>query len=309
MENLMASLNAVYPLLTMLAVGMLIRRAGLVSDAGIKEMNALIYKVFFPFLLYANVMDSDFSAGFNWKLVGFAVGMTVAAFLLLMALVPRLEKENAKRGVLVQGIFRSNFLVFGISIVTTLYGTERLAPTVLLAAFTVPLMNALSVVALETFRSGKPNARQILLSVMRNPIILGTLLAFVLRALHVDPLPSATRSIAKVGTPFALVVIGASFKVSNVRRYRKPLFWGVLSKLVFLPAAAVTLVVLLGFRNELLIALMAVFGGPCATASYAMAQQMGGDGDLAALMVVFTSMLCVVTFFGWIFLLKTLCLA
>lgn len=309
MENLMASLRAVYPLLTMLLVGMIIRRAGLVSDAGIREMNGLIYKVFFPFLLYANVMDSDFSAVANWKLVFFAVCMTVAVFLVLMALIPRLEKENARRGVLVQGIFRSNFLVFGISIVTTLYGTERLAPTVLLAAFTIPLMNALSVVALEIFRSGKPDVRHILLSVMRNPIILGTLLAFAFRGLHFDPLPDAVRSIAKVGTPFALIVIGASFKVNNVHHYRKPLFLGVLAKLVLVPAVAIALSVLLGFRNELLIALMAVFGGPCATASYAMAQQMGGDGDLAALMVVFTSLLCVFTFFGWIFLLKTLGLA
>lgn len=309
MENLTASLDAVYPLLAMLAAGMLIRRAGLVSDAGIKEMNGLIYKVFFPCLLYANVMDSDFSAGANWRLVTVATGLTLAAFLVLMVLIPRLERDQAKRGVLVQGIFRSNFLVFGISIVTSLYGTERLAPTVLLAAFTVPLMNVLSVVALETFRSGKPNARQILLSVLRNPILLGTLLAFAFRALHFDPLPSATRSIAKIATSFALIVIGASFRVNHVQRYRKQLFFGVLAKLVIFPAVAVTVSVLLGFRNELLIALMAVFGGPCATASYAMAQQMGGDGDLAALMVVFTSLLCVFTFFGWIFLLKSLGLA
>lgn len=112
-----------------------------------------------------------------------------------------------------------------------------------------------------------------------------------------------------MGTPFALVVIGASFKVDNVRRYLKPLLWAVTAKLAFLPAVAVTLGILAGFRNETLIALMAVFGGPCATASYAMAQQMGGDGDLAALMVVLTSVLCVITFFGWIFILKTLGMA
>lgn len=306
MANLLASLSAVYPLLTMLVLGMIIRRLRLVSDSGLREMNGLIYKVFFPFMMFSNVMDSDMSGGTDWRLIAVAVTLIVGTFTVLMVLVPRLEKRDNLRGVLVQGIFRSNFLVFGISIITSLYGVERLAPTVLLAAVTIPLMNGLSVVALENFRGGKPSMRHLLVSVAKNPIIVGTLLAFLLRAVHIDPLPGATRSIAQVGTPFALVVIGASFKVDNVRRYLKPLLWAVTAKLVFLPAVAVTFGILAGFRNE---TLMAVFGGPCATASYAMAQQMGGDGDLAALMVVFTSVLCVITFFGWIFLLKTLGMA
>lgn len=309
MENLLASLRAVYPLLAMLALGMTVRRLGLVTDNGLKEMNGLIYKVFFPFMMFANVMDSDFSAGMDARLVATAVALIVSSFIALMLLVPRFEHDNAKRGVLVQGIFRSNFLVFGVSIVTSLYGTQRLAPTVLLAAVTIPLMNALSVGALETFRGGKPKASRLMASVARNPIIAGTLLAFAAKALQLDPLPEATRSIAKVGTPFALVVIGASFKLGNVSLYRKPLFWGVAGKLVLLPAVAVTICALAGFRNEMLVALMAVFGGPCATASYAMAQQMGGDGELAALMVVITSVLCTLSFFLWIFALKSLGLA
>lgn len=167
MENLLAALRAVYPLLTMLALGMLVRRLKLVTDNGLREMNGLIYKLFFPMMMFANVLDSDFSAGADWRLVATAVVLIVTVFVALMLLVPRFEKQNARRGVLVQGIFRS----------------------------------------------------------------------------------------------------------------------------------------------ELLVALMAVFGGPCATASCAMAQQMGGDGDLAALLVVFTSLLCVVTFFLWIYALKALGLA
>jgi predicted permease len=37
-----------------------------------------------------------------------------------------------------------------------------------------------------------------------------------------------------------------------------------------------------------------------------MAQQMGGDEDLAAQVVVFSSSLCMFTLFGWIFLLSSL---
>mgnify|MGYP002292525212 CR=1 FL=1 len=306
MDNLLAALSAVYPLLVAIAVGVAIRRAGLVTEQGLKEMNGLVYKMFFPVMLFANVMDSDFGGGVPWKLLGVTLGLIAVTFLALMALVPRFVPGNPQRGVMVQGIFRSNFLVFGMSIVTSLYGAERLGPAVLLSAIVIPTMNGLSVVALEVFRGGRPNVRKILLGVARNPIIIGTVLAFVCRLMGVDPLPEATRSLAKVGTPFALVIIGASFQVRQVHKYRRYLAVGVLAKLVLMPLLAVLVCLAAGLREELLVTLLAIFGGPCATASYAMAQQMDGDGDLAALMVVFTSALCVVSFFVWIFLLRSL---
>ena len=52
--------------------------------------------------------------------------------------------------------------------------------------------------------------------------------------------------------------------------------------------------------------LIAIFASPCAVVSFAMAQQMGGDADLAGNCVAFTSALSCVTMFGWILLFKTL---
>jgi predicted permease len=41
-------------------------------------------------------------------------------------------------------------------------------------------------------------------------------------------------------------------------------------------------------------------------ASFAMAQQMGSDADLAGNCVVYTSALSCLTIFGWVFFLKTM---
>jgi len=43
-----------------------------------------------------------------------------------------------------------------------------------------------------------------------------------------------------------------------------------------------------------------------AVSSFAMAQQMGGDEQLAAQLVVLSSALCLATLFGWIFILSYL---
>ncbi len=306
MDNLIGSFLTVYPILVMMLIGIIVRKAVVVSDAGIKEMNGLIYKLLFPVMMYSNVMASDFSVSFDMRLIGFTVLLITVLFIVLMLIVPRFVKEDRHRGVMIQGIFRSNFLVFGMSILTSLYGESRLGAATMLAAITIPYMNALSVVALETYRGGKVKPLLILARVMKNPMVVSTLIAFFFKAVGVEPLKDVVNTISKVATPFAIIVIGASLKISNLRKYKVLLTWGVLSKLFLVPLAIIPICIALGFRGEQLVAQMCIFAGPCATASYAMAQQLGGDGDLAGPFVMLTSALCVFSFFIWVFILKAL---
>ena len=70
----------------------------------------------------------------------------------------------------------------------------------------------------------------------------------------------------------------------------------------------VTLGVMLGLRAETLVPVLIFFGAPTAVSSFPMAQQMDGDGELAASLVVFTSALSILTIFVWVFVLKSLML-
>ena len=53
---------------------------------------------------------------------------------------------------------------------------------------------------------------------------------------------------------------------------------------------------------------MIMLASPTAVSSFQMAKEMGGDGDLASQIVVFTSAFSIVTVFFWIFALKQLAL-
>lgn len=309
MDNIISSFSTVYPILAMMLAGILVRKAKIVTDVGIREMNGLIYKLFFPVMLYANVMSSDFSVSFDMKLIGFTVLLITVLFVALMLVVPRFVREDKHRGVMIQGVFRSNFLVFGLSILTSLYGESRLGAASMLAAITIPYMNALSVVALESFRGEKVKPLQIFARVMKNPMVISTLIALLFKLLKIEPLSGVVSQISRVATPFAIIVIGASLKISNLKKYRVMLTWGVLGKLFLVPLAILPICIALGFSEERLVAQMCIFAGPCATSSYAMAQQLGGDGDLAGPLVMLTSSLCVISFFFWVFILKSLNLA
>jgi len=78
----------------------------------------------------------------------------------------------------------------------------------------------------------------------------------------------------------------------------------VLGKLVVSPLLALIIGVALGLRGEMLVPVLAVFGSPIAVSSYTMAEQMEGDGQLAASLVVLTSVFSILTMFCFIFALK-----
>ena len=75
-------------------------------------------------------------------------------------------------------------------------------------------------------------------------------------------------------------------------------------KLLILPAVMMAIGYAFGLRELELFLLVAVYGTPVAAASYPMAQNMGGDGELAGQLVVISTVVSVVTLFFWIFLLR-----
>ena len=124
------------------------------------------------------------------------------------------------------------------------------------------------------------------------------------------PLPSGVQKcvtdLGRVATPLSLVALGADFKFNKVHGIRKQLILSVAGKLVMAPLVMVTLGILLGFRGDYLVPVLIMFGAPTAVSSYTMAQQMEGDGTLAASVVVFTTAFSILTIFLWVFFLKQL---
>ena len=309
MENLILSFNIILPLFLCIALGYFLRRIKLLSDETVQALNKLTFKVFLPVYLFNNVYSTNLSQAWNGKLVLFSVLGVVGLFLLLLLVIPLLEQDPKKRGVMIQGIFRSNFALFGLPLAISLCGEEKSGPTALLVALIVPVYNVLAVLALEIYRGGKPNILKILKGIVTNPLIIASLIGVILNVLPFslpESIVKACSDIGKVATPLSLVALGGSFVISEVRKNLRPLLIVLLGKLIISPLLLVAIAVLLGFRDETLVPVMIMFGAPIAVSSYPMAQQMDGDGELAGQLVVLSSALCILTIFLWIFALKQL---
>lgn len=309
MENLILSFNVVVPLFINIMFGYVIKRIRLVDSKTLKVMNNVTFKTFLPLLLFYNVYKTKLDGTINARLMIFAPIAIFTACILAAMIVLMIEKENKRRGVLIQAIFRSNFVLFGLPVVISLFGEESAGVTAMLIAVIVPMFNFLAVIILEMFRGGKIDIRKIVQGIITNPLILSSMMGLILLFLNIR-LPyfieKSINDISKIATPLALIILGGSFEFSKISGNLKQILIGIAGKLIVVPIIFVPIAIKLGFRHIELASLMIMLTAPTAVSSFTMAEQMGGDGELAGQLVVFSSAISVFTIFIWIFVVKQL---
>lgn len=307
-ENLRISFEAIVPLFVLMAIGAALRKKGMLDGQTLPRLNNLTFRLFLPLMLFDNIVSTTLEQAVDPALLTFSAVGVLAVYGAVFALVLALEKRPDKRGVMIQALFRSNFLILGLPISRSLFGEEQAGVTAMAVACVIPLFNVLAVVTLETFRhGGHLDVPKIARGIAVNPLIWASLLGLAALGAGVE-LPAVVMTpveeLAAIATPLALLCLGASLHLDQVRGNRRNLIICVVGRLVVIPAVLLPISAALGFRGVALGTLMAVFASPTAVTSWVMAQQMGGDGELAGQAVVFSSVFSCLTIFLWTFGLK-----
>lgn len=310
MNSFQTALSAVLPMFVMLVMGNFLKRIKMVDEHTLNKMNTLCFKTFLSISLYYNIYRANIAEVFNGKLLMFAV---ITQFIILgisfIAAIP-VTKGKKKRGALIHGIFHTNFVIFGTLIGTALCGEGNIGAISLLIAVIVPVQNILSVITLEMFREGgKISFKQIAKGVIKNPYVIAAILGCLTHLFGIrypDLIANIFRDLGRCGTPVALIVMGGLFNFGAVYENIKSIITGVVFRLIVVPAILIPISIWLGFRGGDLIGLMCIFVAPCAITSFNLASAMDSDADLAAQLVVFTSVASIFTIFIWIFTLSQL---
>lgn len=309
MQAFSIAFHAIVPLFLIIAMGFGVKRLGWIGPEDVRRFNKVCFYTFMPVMLFYNIYTSDFSHAVRLPYALFVVGMALAMILLAFLITLAAEKTPERRGVMIQAAFRSNFVLLGLPIAAELLPEGNLGVTALMVAIVVPIYNMMSVVVLEYFRGGKPRAGEVLLAVVKNPLILGSVAGLLVRALHIT-LPEVLVSFAgkmnSAATPLILLLLGASFETREIARYKKELLVCVGLRLVVFPGAILALAAAIGLRGIEFVTLLAMTAAPTAVNSFNMAQQLGGDSQLAGSAVVVSTAASFFTLFVWITLFKQL---
>ncbi len=307
MESLVVAINAVVPFMFYITLGMIAERAGWVREDFLRELNGVIFKVFFPFIMFDNLYDVDFHTLSRAGYVAFAVAGTLLVLAIAFFTVPIFEKEDRRRGVIIQALYRSNAVLFALPLSASVLGEAASAKAAVMVAFLVPIYNISAVAILEYFRGGQMKAEVVVKNILKNPLIMGAIAGAIFNMLPVTMPPCLVEPISRVAgiaTPMALFVLGGTLHLSDLKKNALPIFIGTSVKLVVTPALAITAMSLLNFEPTELFSVFCIFATPIAAASFPMAQSMGADADLAGEFVVVTTLCSIVTIFLWILMMK-----
>lgn len=311
MTNFLFSLNVVAPLFVLMATGYVCKLIGFINLDFLRQLNKFVFKFCLPLMLFQDIRTSyagDFS---NTRLIfSSMIGVTVV-ILVSFALVPLFVKRKGQRGSMIQGIYRSNFLIYGLPLANGMYGSEATATIAMLMGIMIPFYNVAAVIILSIYSEDKQhrvNVGSVLKDIVTNPLILGCVFGLLAGAVHLQLpmfLDKPIAQLAAVAAPLALFVLGGEFEFQSLRNNIFKVLAAATARLIIVPVAALWVFILMGFRDVELAVLLTIFATPTAMASYIMARNMGNDGELSGQIVVLTTACSSLTIFLLIFFLRS----
>lgn len=312
MESILLSFNVMLPVFLTILLGVVFQKIGLMPRQMVRDLNRLCFKCFLPIMLFNNVRATDFRQYFEPHLIGYAVITVLLLFAVLLCIVPRLVPYPEQQSVMIQGIYRSNYVILGIPIVSNIYQGESIATITMLIAVIVPLFNLLAVYLFERFNGeNRHDPFKMLGSIARNPLILATLLGMLYTLTGIQFPDFLNKTLADLGAvtiPLALLILGADLDLHLDVSQLRLLSAAVCSKLILVPCIFLPPAIWLGFREQALASLLAMYASPAAVSGYIMAQNENADHHLAGQIVVVTSILSCFTLFFFIALLRQMAL-
>ena len=274
------------------------------------KMNTFVFKVALPVQLFESMVTAGFQEVWNGGAVLFCLVVTLISILVMMAV--SLTQKKALRAEFIQAGYRSSQALLGAALMQNIYGHN--GPLALIIIGSVPLYNVAAVLLLtllspEGGHLDRKTLGRALREIVKNPIILA-IAAGVAWSLLGIPLPDILgRAVANLGataTPLGLLALGASIDLKKAVTLWRPTLVSSIFKLVVFVAAFLPAAIWLGYRDDLLVAILVMLGSPATVSSFTMARSMGHEGTLSADAVMMTTICSAFTFTGWLYLLRML---
>lgn len=302
------SFQIIFPILFFMALGVLIRQSGLIGEDAFAEINRLVFRVFLPIKLFQEIYRSDFDDVFQPKILLYGVISVLIIYVLAWIVVSHFVRDRRDAPTLIQMVYRSNYVLFGLSVAENMYPDENLSLISVMAAFVVPMFNILAVLLFEVFREReKLSVLHLLIGIAKNPLVLGSALALLVKGAGLE-IPALLQKplidLGAIATPLAIICVGATLSFDALKRYKNYLIWATVGRLVIVPGVFLGVCLVLGLRGIELAGLFLIYATPVASSSYPMARELDGNGELAGLGVAVSNVACLFTLFLWITLLK-----
>ena len=292
----MILLKQMIVLFIMMLVGVYCRKKGIFNDEANKRISSLVVNVANPALIFSSSINQEaviegmeFVKTFVLAWGMFGVLMVIAFF------VPRiLRADISEYGTYKTMTIFSNIGFMGFPVIDALYGSEALLYATM---FLVPFNVLIYTYGISVMKGEKTGLQ---LHKILNVGVISCAVALVIYLTRL-PIPvvveNAVDSISALTAPLSMMVIGDSLTKINLKKLfcnGRMLVFSVV-KLLLIPIVGVSMIRLLGLNPLLTGVCMIMLATPVGSMNAMLAQEYGGDYELASQGVTITTLLAVVT--------------
>lgn len=292
MEHLLTSFETVMPLLIMMAVGMLLKKAKVVTKDVFLVINRIVYYVGLPCLIFNNLIKERNAQSDDWQVVALTLGGTLLLFILAWILLPHFIRDPKRRGAITQACIRSNDAIFSLTVAASMLGEGNFGLTIFTSAITATLYNLCSIFTLEMNRGGKMDLKSFCKNLLTNPVIISVVIGYLFQFTGWE-LPVVLQKpivhFANMVPPLGFLALGGILSFRSVQKNRKALAFILVTKLIAIPLLLTGAAALLGFRGLRLLTVLLITAAPTAMSSYPLASALGSDAELAGEAVAITT--------------------
>jgi predicted permease len=294
-----AALTITAPIFILISLGAWLCHIKFINDAFIHVSSKFIFNIGLPVILFTSTAAHDFKHLINLSNITVITITTLLVYFLSSLSAGKFIMEKRDKGVFVQGAFRGNLIIVGLAFCANAYPEKGIAIATIPTAITIIMYNLLSIYTLNnSLHNQGASLKKNLVDIIKNPLIIGImagLLANLLSFSTPEIIIQSNQYIAQMTLPLALIAIGGSLNFLQIKQNIKTAFVASVWKIVISPVVLVILLFFIPIDPTAAGVLFLLTASPTATASLIMVQSMRGNSDLAAKIIILSTLLSLFT--------------
>ncbi len=289
---------SILPIFLLILAGQLIKRTGVMDDAGWRGLDQLSFFVLYPVLLFVSIIKADFSTIAVFDILAIISGSWLVVGVAVSMLGPLLIGAKWIKASQYSSVFQTTIRWNGfiaLAIAERVFGQQSMAVIALvMAGLVLPVNLAAIYVVTMHFSGAKQSIATVLKRMTTNPIVLGCLAALLWRLTGVslyEPLMMTLDLISRGALAMGLFGIGAGLSAAALLKFDTAHILPVILKLFAMPMVAYGAIELTGLGAGLMPTIILCCAVPTAMNGYVVARQLGGDAPLYAAVVTSQTLL------------------
>jgi predicted permease len=293
------ALDVSAPIFLVITLGVWLSHKKFINENFIQVSSKLIFNVGLPVMLFMSTATRDFQQLINLQHIALLVITTLSVFFLSTFTAKGVINSEADKGVFVQGAFRGNLIIIGLALAANAYGEQGVAIATLPMAIVIILYNLLAIYTLNASLGQQSfSLKKTVIDIIKNPLIIGIVAGLCVNLISL-PIPDiilqTNNYLAKMTLPLALIGIGGSLNMLQLKDNLRPAVMSSIWKLLISPIILIVLLIIWPTKPIAAGVLFLLVASPTATASFVMVKAMNGNSDLAAKIIIVSTLLSLFT--------------